>query len=380
MKNRHGNGKAERIRPRGNPVFPVNQLWLPGWLGVLSPVLILLWGVYAVRQFLERGLLNPDFGVILEAYQFGFRTFPLVLIVAGFLGSLLGCFKSTLAGRLAWWAPHGGCLFLAFALLGLKHYVTEVEPSRLVLHEFEMESPHVSLPLRILHISDIQSAGVGEFERAVFERIKDLEPDMIIHSGDWLQPIPPNTYDSEFPKLMKLIRRLNPPLGIYGVYGDTDAYWYGKSGRELGKLTMMGPRPYLIEWSGGLIALRGLGLFQSHHSGMARRPVIDWLKSVPEDSFTLLVGHAPDYALEVNDLPIELCLAGHTHGGQVRIPRVGPLIIDSKVPLEWARGNRRVNRIRLNVSAGLGSTHAGGLPSIRLHCPPEMTLITVMPR
>jgi len=95
--------------------------------------------------------------------------------------------------------------------------------------------------------------------------------------------------------------------------------------------------------------------------------------------FRILFGHAPDYALAMTEEPIDLCLAGHTHGGQVSLPFYGPLVIDSAVPRDWARGFRRIGIPYLNVSAGAGSNRYKGLPPLRFDCPTEMTLIELVP-
>ena len=78
----------------------------------------------------------------------------------------------------------------------------------------------------------------------------------------------------------------------------------------------------------------------------------------------------------IRDIPVDLYLAGHTHGGQIRIPFGGPIIIPSRVPRSWARGFRELGATRLNVSAGIGCEHASRLPSMRLFCPPEMTVFS----
>ena len=109
------------------------------------------------------------------------------------------------------------------------------------------------------------------------------------------------------------------------------------------------------------------------------RTVDPWLASAEADDFTILFGHAPDYALQMVDQPIDLCLAGHTHGGQVRLPWYGALVIDSKVPKDWSKGFRRIGIPYLNVSAGAGSNRFEGLPPIRFNCPTEMTLIELVP-
>lgn len=95
----------------------------------------------------------------------------------------------------------------------------------------------------------------------------------------------------------------------------------------------------------------------------------------PEEDVNILLGHAPDYILSLGHLSIDLCLAGHTHGGQVRIPFFGPPITLSRVPREWARGMHEVGNTRINVSAGVGSEHMMDLPAIRFNCPTEISVI-----
>ena len=109
------------------------------------------------------------------------------------------------------------------------------------------------------------------------------------------------------------------------------------------------------------------------------RSVEPWLEQSDANDFRILFGHSPDYALSVAEAPIDLCLAGHTHGGQVNLPFIGPLVIYSEVPKEWAKGFRRVGIPYLNVSAGAGSNRRGGLPPLRFNCPTEMTLIELVP-
>ena len=88
----------------------------------------------------------------------------------------------------------------------------------------------------------------------------------------------------------------------------------------------------------------------------------------------ILMSHAPDYADFVVTHPrapsIDLMLSGHSHGGQVRLPVLGPLVLP---PLgrKYVEGLFRFNRMQLYVNRGLGTV---GIP-IRLNCPPEITLI-----
>jgi predicted MPP superfamily phosphohydrolase len=88
------------------------------------------------------------------------------------------------------------------------------------------------------------------------------------------------------------------------------------------------------------------------------------------------MAHEPDYADTVMAHPrghlVDLMLSGHSHGGQIRLPFLGPLILP---PLgeKYPEGHYRFNRMQLYVNRGIGTV---GLP-FRLNCPPEITVITL---
>jgi predicted MPP superfamily phosphohydrolase len=99
------------------------------------------------------------------------------------------------------------------------------------------------------------------------------------------------------------------------------------------------------------------------------------IRNVPHEPIVLLC-HAPDY---VDDLltsaagrAVSLVLAGHTHGGQIRAPLIGPLILP---PLgrKYVEGWFRFGSLQLYVNRGLGTV---GVP-IRFNCPPEIALLTL---
>jgi len=266
----------------------------------------------------------------------------------------------------------------AVLVVAVSVYATRIEPGRLQLRKVIINTDKVERPVRIIHISDTQSASVGSYERDVFRRIRELEPDIVFFTGDLLQPIRPATYESELPKITALLRELEPPMGIYGVFGDTDVRFVDEGTDEIGGMTVLSNEEAEVRGTGVSIRILGLTLGQSRY-GDVRRRVESWLNKGSKNDFTIVLGHAPDYAMGLTDVPVDLCLAGHTHGGQVRLPFIGPIITFSKVPRAWARGYRNIGLTRLNVSAGIGCLHIYGLPSIRLNCPPEITLIELRP-
>jgi predicted MPP superfamily phosphohydrolase len=265
----------------------------------------------------------------------------------------------------------------ATALVLVFVYASLIEPTRLQVETIDIASDKVTTPFTVLHISDIQSGMVGRYEERVFRQIQALQPDLIVHTGDLLHSYAFTNVEQEHAKMAQLLRSLNPPHGIYNIIGDTD--WRLTSGvfdQQAGIQTLQN-ESRVISIHGTPVHLLGL----SHSSARRgdRSLIESWHRQSGSRAFSILFGHAPDYVLDILDLPIDLALAGHTHGGQIRLPFIGPLVTLSRVPKEWAMGYRKLENIRLNVSAGIGAEHNSQLPPIRVNCPPTMTLFTVRP-
>jgi predicted MPP superfamily phosphohydrolase len=94
------------------------------------------------------------------------------------------------------------------------------------------------------------------------------------------------------------------------------------------------------------------------------------------DRFGLAVVHSPDPAPELAALGYDLIVAGHTHGGQVRLPLVGALVTNSHIPRRMARGLHRLGRSFLHVSGGVGTSKYA---PFRFLCRPEATVIELRP-
>ncbi|MBN1515670.1 metallophosphoesterase [Candidatus Sumerlaeota bacterium] len=267
---------------------------------------------------------------------------------------------------------------IGLALIALRVWATHIEPRNLRVRHVEFHSPKVSQPLRILHISDIQSPAVGAYEEKAVRMMAQLQPDLVLHTGDLVQPSPPYSHATEWPKIGALLDEQLPGVPRYGVYGDTD----GRERRrkaEFGGMRWLANCGETITIKGARIRLYGLTLVESARTHALPDNALNWLHSAPPDALKIIFGHRPDYILAAQEHPLDLCLAGHTHGGQICVPGFGPLVTLSAVPRDWARGYHVAGRTRFNCSAGIGCEHNRGVPSIRLFCPPEMTLITLLP-
>jgi predicted MPP superfamily phosphohydrolase len=349
------------------------RAWRPLWLG-LTPF------IACNASFLAAALgggYGPFFKLVGPVYLFNTLGAP-VFLTLGALMALRRWRASTNRSR-ALLVACLGMLALAVALVGTYYYATHWEPNRLVVREVAVRTTKVSRPIRIVHVSDIQTGAVGEHERRCVERIIAAKPDLLLFTGDLIQPVAPATYESELDKIMPLLEKIEAPLGKFAVIGDVDAIptWAALDGGE-GGLTLLVGESAVIEAEGAKIRLFGMELMQSAGREVML-PLAHWLQTVEPEDFSIVMGHRPDFILQTSELPIDLSLAGHTHGGQVRIPFVGPIVTLSHVPRDWARGFRQVGKTRLNVSAGLGCERHTTLPKLRFFCPPEFTIIDLLP-
>jgi len=96
------------------------------------------------------------------------------------------------------------------------------------------------------------------------------------------------------------------------------------------------------------------------------------LSGIPAHEATVLMAHEPDFADYAANFPVDLQLSGHSHGGQVRIPGIGPIILPPMAH-KYHTGLNRVGRLQVYTSRGIGVIN----PPVRLNCPPEVSLITL---
>lgn len=360
-----------KARPLAVPGVPPSLLWA---IVATGPALILLTLPLLYAQLGMFGTLRAVW-ILYDAITI---VLPLILLAAATAWVFA-------ARRDA--APHywrrvvAGLCACAMGLFLVRVYATHIEPNRLLVREVELRSAAVKEPLRILHITDIQTGAIGERERAAFAKMAALEPDIIVHTGDLLQPVAPATWDSELAALEPLLDALDPPGGLWNVPGDVDQPLQWKLMLPRGGMTTLASEGTVVELPQGRVAIFGLDIDHSRQPEQAHALAKEFLRT-PEaaGAFAIVLGHSPDYMLGMEGAGAALCLAGHTHGGQVRVPLFGPPITFSRVPREWARGFRTLpDGTAINVSAGIGAERSQGMPPIRFNCPPEMTLITVRP-
>lgn len=241
-----------------------------------------------------------------------------------------------------------------------------IEPRALGVTRFELSSAEVPVPLRVVVLSDLQADRVGSYERRALELALGQDPDLLLLPGDYLQVYGPERAPEEA-ALRALLAELVPevPLGIWAVGGNVDPPGWESLFDGTTIRTFPETRTVRVnDW----LTITGLSLEASF--GRPRIPR-------GQAGFHVLFGHAPDFALADNDA--DLMVAGHTHGGQVVLPLLGPPFTLSRVPRSWASGWTRLSNERhLVVSRGVGMER-GLAPRMRFLCRPEIVVIDVVP-
>jgi predicted MPP superfamily phosphohydrolase len=301
-------------------------------------------------------LLGEDgFGVIrLATWLLGIHL-PLLLAVLAVL--LRG--TSRLASIAGLVLAVGGGAITAWAVF--------VEPTRLEVTRHTVEMPGLSEPLRVVVVADIQTDHVGEYEREVLTRAIAEMPDLLLLPGDYIQEHDPARRRAQRKALNALMSELDfrGRLGTVAVEGNMEVGDWLPTFDGLGFHVASETQRYRI----GPLTVTALNLHDSFDERLALPPVTG-----PH----LVVGHAPDFALSSSH-DADLMVAGHTHGGQIRIPGLGPLMTLSKVPRAWAAGLTRLpSGSTLVVSRGAG-LERGYAPPIRLFCRPEIVVLDLVP-
>jgi predicted MPP superfamily phosphohydrolase len=124
-----------------------------------------------------------------------------------------------------------------------------------------------------------------------------------------------------------------------------------------------------VAWRGGTLWLAGV---DDPHRG--KHDVAATLAAVPPDACTLLLAHSPDVLADLPPGRVALVLAGHAHGGQVRIPRLPALVTRTRLRFREPHGVRRVGGQLIHFHAGLGSP-----TPYRFRMPPEAALLELIP-
>lgn len=221
--------------------------------------------------------------------------------------------------------------------------------------------------LSILHLTDLHLCGTPDraFYQYVLDRcMREGIPDLLLLTGD--------VVDSEWHHrwIVPLLGRLRWNVGAFAILGNHD-YWRDVSlvRRRLRRVGMT-----VLGNSWQQRDVRGVPMILIGHEGPWFTPAPD-LSTCPEEIFRLCLSHTPDNIRWAQGHHIDLVLAGHVHGGQVRLPVLGSVFVPSRHSRKYDCGTFYEAPTVMHVSRGLAGQHP-----LRFFCKPEVTRIVLRKR
>lgn len=269
----------------------------------------------------------------------------------------------------------------AGASVGLALYAGEISRHELVLERRTIYIP--GLPeafagMRIAQISDIHFAEFTEpfFVHRAVAQINAIRPDMVLLTGDYISmgPIEKSQAEKYAPLVAEILAGIECKQR-YGVLGNHDWMVNGAmvvDSLEQVQIPILRNENLPIERDGARIWLAGCMDALSWECDLNKTMPASARK---DNERVILMAHEPDILPAVAKLnAADLMLSGHTHGGQVRLPFLPPILLPTLGKI-YVEGHFRMGRTQLYVNRGIGAV---ALP-FRFRCPAEITEITLQP-
>jgi predicted MPP superfamily phosphohydrolase len=246
--------------------------------------------------------------------------------------------------------------------------------------------------LRILHISDLHFHKGDNYKLKFFKRLAKIPVDLVICTGDFLE------YTNGLALCLEAVGCLKPKLGIVSVFGNHDYYatkptdylknfytlnllrrdWPERKSDKIEELKaglyslnikILINESINIPYGDGNILIYGYDPFSPTYGGSTPREPFH-----ESNSLNIALIHAPDVVEEIAEIGPDLIFAGHTHGGQVRIPNVGAITSGSTIHPRYASGMFEFGPSKVFINNGIGS---GNFIRFRFACPCEVVVLDV---
>lgn len=267
-----------------------------------------------------------------------------------------------------------GAFAAAILLLGLWTFL--VEPRRLVVNRVDLAIarwPGAAPPLRVALLSDIHVGSPHwglERVHELVERTNAEKPDVVLLAGDYVIDgvLFGTKVDQE--AIARVLAGLRARFGVLAVLGNHDWWNDGERMRRA------------LERSGIIVLENEVYTFAHGAMSFAVAGLADQIVRLPQPAETferapagaplIALVHEPDVFPSIDDRAA-ITFAGHTHGGQVRLPFVGSLFVPSSYGQRYAAGHVVEEGRHLFVTTGVGTS----ILPVRFGVPPEIAVITL---
>jgi hypothetical protein len=233
--------------------------------------------------------------------------------------------------------------------------------------------PKALAGLRIAHLSDFHFTGMldEEFYHHAIERVNAWEPELVVLTGDYLD------HDDCLPWLTRVFSKLSKPSNTFFILGNHDS----KKGRQR-EINCALQAAGIVDVGGGpwrIVMARNTPILVAGNEEPWLGPAAN-LQLAPKTTehgrklFRILLAHTPDQIGKAVEADFDLMFAGHTHGGQISLPVIGPIFTPSAYGTRLQRGTFRRKNTVLHVSRGLSSDM-----TFRFGSCPQVSFLTLQP-
>ena len=262
------------------------------------------------------------------------------------------------------------------------------DSNRFVVRHYSLRDQRIKKPVKAVVLADLHNKRYGKENECLLQAIDEIRPDMILIAGDILTAKPKASLETAVDLLTKLAGKYpiyygngnhEHRLKLYPEnYGDM-AERYEEALQKIGIRRLVNEHTVLEE-SG--ICIYGSEIDKLYYKRFGIQPMDpEYLKSLlgqpSAEKYTILIAHNPDYFPKYADWGADLVLAGHVHGGMVRIPFWGKGVVSPNVRLfpKYDGGEFTLGKTRMLLSRGLGM-HT--IP-VRLFNPGEVLEVDLLP-
>tara|TARA_B100000609_G_scaffold189243_1_gene176084 strand:+ start:13012 stop:13908 length:897 start_codon:yes stop_codon:yes gene_type:complete len=222
--------------------------------------------------------------------------------------------------------------------------------------------------LRIALVSDLHHGPLVDlpFIERVVEQVNELRPDVVVLPGDFV-----DKHARYITPCFLALRHLKAKYGVFAVLGNHD-HWEGaddtrRAIRDCGFVDLTNDGHWLFCYEQRL-RLAGVDDLNMGSQDLPRA-----LGDCRKEEVAIVLSHHPDFAENIKDPRVGLVLSGHTHGGQILLPLVGPPYVPSAFGRKYLHGLVQAPQTQVYISRGVGVV---GVP-MRLYCQPEIDLLTL---
>lgn len=246
-------------------------------------------------------------------------------------------------------------------------YPLLIEPNIILESEVSVKIEGFKNPVTIVHVTDLHLKSYSLRESEAVRQINSIRKDIIAMTGDFIE-------DAEGIRYLKtFLSELKNDVPIYAVLGNWD-HWSGSLQRLSSTL-----EDYNVKLLSNENVKETVGSSEFNIAGVddpytLQSDIHKALEDIEKGKPAILLAHSPQIIDEAASNKISLVLAGHTHGGQVNIPLIGPPFIP--LPEQYKKycsGQYRVEDTIMYVNRGIGTS----IFNIRFLCPPEIAVIKI---